>query len=51
MQKDLDIFGPGGAIYATVQHLPHLPTHEEVQEAVHNSRHTEEMENGDAQAQ
>ncbi|PLW33963.1 hypothetical protein PCASD_12359 [Puccinia coronata f. sp. avenae] len=51
MQKDLNIFGPGGAIYATVQHLPHLPTHEEVQEAVHNSRHTEEMENGDAQAQ
>ncbi|KNZ50480.1 putative signal peptide protein [Puccinia sorghi] len=34
IEKDQQIFGPGGGIYASVQNIPHLPTPEEVDNAV-----------------
>ncbi|KAA1121597.1 hypothetical protein PGTUg99_033080 [Puccinia graminis f. sp. tritici] len=30
LRKDVEMFGLGGSIYASVKHLPHLPTHEDV---------------------
>ncbi|WAR62119.1 hypothetical protein PtB15_14B213 [Puccinia triticina] len=32
LKKDTEMFGAGGAIYASVKHIQHLPTHEEVVE-------------------